>query len=413
MEGIFNMRDIMYKEGLLETMLYDAPDGTTIEFDDSTGLRKITLPNDETVESLLKRQGITPRMIENHALVFDWNSFFRETAAENFKIVDMGKSRMNLEILKREDKEVFQSYNSIENYSSTFKETFEIDFKTFFDITSAITYLCYKKTHTIGIWRHSQITQEKELRSFGRANIEKTLELLTRESLSAFLGFISIDDYTFTSFRRLMVSRLILFEKCFGELLNNNFKGDAFERACRHALVRQGLRTIPKRVEIKEPTVPLDVAYALWGEQKKKTDIDVISSRNNCLLVIECKEIKTGKLSGRILKHFKRFCFEHFYRAMWIKNNPGKFETYIGNDLGTALGIDKTKPVFILPFLVTNTAIQFEELMGTSLISFLELKELISSHDFEKGESDRGSGIVVIDLKQRKVKMPWLLMART
>ncbi|MGA2768576.1 MAG: hypothetical protein ABSF24_09730 [Candidatus Bathyarchaeia archaeon] len=144
MKAILELRDLCYKQGLLETMLRGAPEGTTVEFDDTTGLRKITLPDGSAVESILEREGITPRIIENSATVFDWNSFFRETAAENFKIVDMGKGKENLEILRREDKEIYKSYSSIKNYSYTFKQSFGIDFQIFFEITSEITYLCYK-----------------------------------------------------------------------------------------------------------------------------------------------------------------------------------------------------------------------------------------------------------------------------
>jgi hypothetical protein len=264
--------------------------------------------------------------------------------------------------------------------------------------------------HTIGIWKYSELIRERELGCFGLANITKTIQLLKGKFKSSFLGFIAVDDYIFTSFRRLTGSRRILLEECFGELLNNDFKGDAFEQACRRVMIEQGLHTIPNRVEINEPTIPLEVAHGLWGEQKKKTDIDVISSKNNCLLVIECKEIKDKALDRHKLKHFRRFCLEHFYRAMWIKNNPSRFESYVGKDLGTALGVDKTKPVFILPFLVTNIAIQFEELMGTTLISFLELKEMVSSQDFRIENSGQDSGILDINIKQRQVRVPWLLI---
>lgn len=409
LNAILKLRDLYYKQGLLETMLYIAPEGTTVEFDDTTGLRKITLPGGDTVESALEREGITPRIIENHTLVFDWNSFFRETAAENFKIVDMGKGKENLKILRREDKEIYRAYSSIKNYSYTFKQFFGIDLQTFFEITSEITYLCYKNIHSIGSWKYSDLFRERELLRFGRANVEKTIRLLTRKFKSSFLGFISVNGYTFTSFRRLTVSRLILLEKCFGELLNNDFKGDAFEGACRRVMREQGLHTIPNRVEINESTIPPEVAYSLWGKLKEKTDIDVISSKNNCLLIIECKEIKDRALERHKLKHFKQFCFEHFYRAKWIKNNLNKFESYIGNDLGATLAVDKTKPVFILPFLVTNIAIQFEELMGTTLISFLELKEMVSNQDFRIEESGQDSGILEININQRQIRIPWLL----
>ncbi|MCJ7633965.1 hypothetical protein MUP77_16460, partial [Candidatus Bathyarchaeota archaeon] len=79
-----------------------------------------------------------------------------------------------------------------------------------------------------------------------------------------------------------------------------------------------------------------------------------------------------------------------------------------GKDLSTALAIDKAKPIFVIPFLVSNIAIQFEELMGTTLVSFLEFKEMVSNQDFRIEDYGQDSGILEMNLSKRKVELPWL-----
>ncbi len=406
---ILDLRDLYYKKGLLETMLRIAPDGTTVRFDDSTGFRGINLPEGQTVESVLEPKGISPRLIENHSAVIDWNSYFRETALESFKIIDLGKTAENLVSLRKEDQEIFKAYNSIESYSSTFESSYLINFKTFFDISCEIMYSCYYHTHTVGRWTKNQLPREKNLKHFKEADINKVLELLSKKYGRSYTGIVTVDNITFTSFRRLIVSRLALLEKCFGELLDNRFKGEAFEIACRDACIEKGWTTITKRVEIKEPFVTANIAYNLWGHIKEQTDVDLISSKNNVLLIGECKEIKDSDLESHVLRHFKKFCFEHYYRVRWIMNNIGQFEEYIGEDLTKSLGIDKQKPIVIIPFLMTNKGVELKELMGTTLISYLEFKDLVSTRDLQIDTAEKPESLE-LDLQKRTVKLPLFIL---
>ena len=406
--SILELRDLFYKKGLLETMLYISPEGTTVEFDDSTGMRKITLPNGTTVESVLEKEGITARKIETYTVVFDWNSFFREMATETLKSVPIGKGEENLGNLKKEDEEIYRAYSCIKDYSVTFREFYGIELEAFFNIISEITYMCYNNIHTIGCWKYPNLLKEKVLTKFSPQDIERAVQLLSEspKSEKTYDGFVPLDDNVLTNFRRLGVSRTILLEKCFGEVFNNDLKGKAFEEACRQMLREARLRTLPERIQIAEPTVPTEIAFTLWGRQKQKTDIDVVSSQNNRILVIECKEIKTSNLESRKQKQFKKYVVEHFHKINWIRSNFEKFESYAGTDFDQ-LSIDKRRPVYLFPLVVTNRLVTLDGIIETPLITYLELKKIVSSINRTISQ-DEQSGVLEFKIGVRRITLPWV-----
>jgi hypothetical protein len=405
---ILDMRDLFYKEGLLETMLYVAPEGTIVEFDDKTGLRKITLPDKVTVESVLEGKGVTPRKIETYANVFDWNSFFREIAIESLKSVEIGKGEKNLENLRREDKEIYSAYSQIKDYSKTFRKFYGIELEAFFNILSEITYLCYNNTHTVGYWKYSDLLKEPVLARFNSKDIVRTIQLLSQspKSEKSYDGFVLLGDNVFTNFRRLIVSRIILLEKCFGEVYSSDLKGKAFENACRRMLNGGGLKTLPGRIDIFEPTVSDEIAFALWGRQKQRTDIDVVSSKNNSIIIIECKEIKSS-LESRKQRQFEKYVTEHFHKVKWIRDNFERFESYVGADIAK-LSIDKKQPVYFFPLVVTNLLVTVPGLVETPLITYLELKEIISSTGLQVESHDKETGVLECKIGARKIDLPWL-----
>jgi len=409
---ILNLRDLFYQKGLLETMIYVLPDGAEVEFDD-TGMRKITLPKGMTVESMWEQQGITPRLIETQTKVFDWNSYFREIAFESLKsMVRRGKE--NLANLKKEDEEIYAAYNSIRDYSKTFEDFYGMELKVFFDFCSEIRDLCYGNLHTIGFWNYSDLLKEKRLRSkFNPEVIDQAIKLLSEsaKSKNRYDGFIILDSNILTSFRRLANARIVLLEKCFGEVYNNDLKGKAFEEACRKLLREKGLATIPKRIDILEPMLPPEISYFLWGKQKQTSDIDVVSSQDNKILIIECKEIKSIKLKPRQLKQFKKYCVEHFYKTKWILSNLKKFESYVGDGLRNVLRIDETRPSYLFPLVVTNLLVNFKGIKETPLITYLELKDLISK-DWRIKKKNETSGSLELEINGRKISLPWLRTPR-
>lgn len=411
---ILNLRDLLYKKGLLETMIYISPDGTEVEFDNNTGMRKITLPKGVSAKTVLEQQGLTPRLIETYTRVYDWNSYFREVATESMKSASLGRGEKNLESLEKEDDEIYGAYSSIKDYPQTFEEFYGIKLENFFYIISEIVYMCYDKTHTVGWWEYSDLLKETKLNNkFNPELINQTIQLLSGPSKckKRYDAFIILNGNLLTSFRRLSIARIILLEKCFSEVLNNDLKGKSFEEACRKLLRDEGLKTLSERVDILEPVISPTTSYSLWGKQKQKTDIDVVSSQDNNLLIIECKEIKSPKLKLRQRKQFQKYLIEHFFKTQWILNNFKKFEACVGNDLGDLLSIDEGRPLYLFPILVTNRLVDIEGIKGTPLITYLELKEIISSKEPRVKGSLETSGTLEFGVSGRKISLPW--MSRT
>lgn len=409
--SILNLRDILYKKGLLETMIFISPDGTEVEFDDSTGLRRITLPKGITAKTVLEQQGLTPRLIETYTMVYDWNSYFRQVAMESIKVASLGKGEKNLKNLKKEDEEIYRAYSSIKDYPKTFRDFYGMKLKEFFYIISGILYLCYDEIHTVGWWKYSNLSEENRLnRKFNSELINQTIQLLSNpsESKKRYDGFIILGDNVLTNFRRLSIARIMLLEKCFSEVFNNDLKGKSFEKACRQLLRDEGLKTLSERVDILEPMISPEISYSLWGKQKQRTDIDIVSSRDNNVLIIECKEIKSSRLKLRQQKQFKKYLIEHFYKTQWILENFKKFETYVGNDLSDLLSIDREKPLYLFPILVTNRLVDIEEIKGALLITYLELKEILSSKALGVEDSSETVGTLEFEIRGRKIALPWM-----
>lgn len=408
--AVLDLRDLFYKKGLLEAMIYVSPNGTQVEFDDNTGLRKITLPKSVTAESVYEQQGLTPRLLETYTSVFDWNSYFREIAIKSLEISELGKGEQNLKNLKKEDDEIYKAYSSMQNFPETFSQFYGMELKQFFYIISEIIYLCYDNDHTLGWWSYPDLLREKRLtRKFSPKLIRNAVQLLSTVSRhkKRYDGFVVLDSDILTNFKRLYTARMILLEKCFSEAFDNDLKGKTFEQACRKLLSDNGWATLPKRVEILEPMIPPEVSYSLWGKQKQRTDIDVVSSQGNCVLTIECKEIKSSKLKLRQKKQFKKYLIEHFFKSKWVLNNLKKFGSYVGNNLYRSLSIDEKRLVYLFPLLVTNILVDIEGISETPLITYVELSNIVSSKELHIESEGKTSGVLELAVNGRKIGLPW------
>lgn len=406
-DRILSFRDMLYRKGLLETMIYRSPEGTKVKFGEH-GLMEITYPNGFSPESIYEKIGLTPRMIETYTRVSDWNSYFLDVAIQTMRSTEEGKGKTNLDNLKREDEEIYKAYYSMTDYPKTFKKIYGVDLESFFGVIFEITCMCYENVHTVGIWNIAGLLNERRLKDrFGCETVKKVIELLSDQtkSKSRYNGLIILDDIVMTSFRRLGVSRLVLLEKCFNEIYENDLKGKAFEEACRKMLREKGLKTIPTRVDILEPTLPLDISNLLWGKQKAQTDIDIIACSNNNVLVIECKEIKWKLSRRREQNQFEKYLVEHYYRVKWILSNLKKFENYVGYDQWISLGIDPKRPVYFFPLLVSNVLVSLEEVKGAPPVTFLELKDIATKKWVVKSTGE--SGELEIEIGGRVIKLPW------
>lgn len=407
LDRIFSFRDLLYQKGLLETMIYGSPEGTEVKFGEH-GLMEITYPSGFLPESMYENMGLTPRMMETYTYARDWNSYFLDVAMETIQSVEEGKGKTNLNNLKKEDEETYKAYYSMKDYPKTFKKMYGVDLESFFGVIFEMTCMCYNNVHTIGIWNLHSLLNEKRLKNkFGYKTTKKVIELLSdqTESKSRYDGLIILGDTVMTSFRRLGTSRLVLLQRCFNEIYENDLKGKAFEEACRKMLREKGFKTIPTRVDILEPMLPLDISNLLWGKLKAQTDIDVIACSNNNILVIECKEIKWHLPTHREQNQFEKYLIEHYYRVKWILSNLKKFENYVGHDQWISLGINNKRPVYFFPLLVSNVLVNLGEVEGAPLVTFLELKDITSKEWVVKGNGE--SGELETKIGGRVIKLPW------
>lgn len=411
LDKILRFREMFCQKGLLETMIHRTPEGTKVVFG-ANGLMLIAYPEDFAVESILEKIGLTPRSIEAHSSVREWNSHFSDVAIETMKSLESGKGQRNLNNLKRELHEIYEAYHSMKDYPETFKELYCVDMETFFGVTFELDCMCYENVHTVGVLNLSKLlTMEKLRKAYGLKNVRKVIQLLydPTKSMGRRDGLIILGDTVMTNFKRLGITRLALLNKCFNEVYDNNLKGQAFEDACRKMLREKGLKTVPERVEISEPILPLEISVSLWDKQKVKTDIDVIACSNNNVLIIECKEIKWHLPRLREQNQFKKYLIEHLHRVKWISFNLEKFENYVGHGHWLSSAINQDQPVYLFPLLVSNIVVDADEFKKAPIVTFLELKDMVSKEWIVKGAS--GSGELEMGIGGRVAKLPWFRVA--
>jgi hypothetical protein len=403
---ILHFGDKICQRGLLETMVHRTPEGTRVRFNDN-GLLDIVYPDDFAVESLLEKIGLTPRAIESISTVREWNSNFRDAAIETARTLKRGKGRDNISKLERELDETYKAYHSMKDFPETFEKLFGVDMEAFFGVSFELECLCYKNVHCVGIWKLSNLlSMGKISEKYGFEKTSKVVELLRSEKIATGRKtFLVLEDSVMTNFLRLGTRRSALLDECFNEVYDNNLKGQAFEEACRKTLRENGIKTISKRVDITEPILPAEVSIALWGRQKSRTDIDVLACFNNNVLIIECKENKFKLPSISEKNQFKKYLIEHFHRVKWISSNLKKFENYVGLEEWLSLAITDNQPLYLFPLLVSSTFVETDEFKAAPLLTFIELKELVSKEWAAKTKGKTGE--LNIEIGPRVIKLPW------
>ncbi|MBE3116437.1 hypothetical protein IMZ68_04460 [Candidatus Bathyarchaeota archaeon] len=177
---------------------------------------------------------------------------------------------------------------------------------------------------------------------------------------------------------------------CFDDSYEDGLKGPVFEEACRKALRDKGFSTVPSCVKIDEPMLPIDVSLELWRKQKTNTDLDVIATHGNFIIMLEFKEIKSIAPREHEINQFIRYVKEMFWRAKWVSFNLERFTNYVGASWDS-LNIDQKQPVTIIPLVVTNNVVDVEIAGYPPLITFNELKDLLSMELFVKQNGETGN----------------------
>jgi hypothetical protein len=403
LDKILQLRQLMYKRGLLETMVHLAPQGTEINFNDKETF--IKYPEQFTVESAYEKIGLSHRLMESYTHITSWNSDFADRVLETLQTISGGKSERNIEHLKLEQQEVYDAYHNLVGFPQVFRRAYGIELQTFFDIINEFIFECYPHDNTLGTWEINDLKRSTICKKHKLEDVKQVVYMLSNLNKdNLFYGMLVVDRTIFSTFGRLTGAALSVLDSCLDTMYENDLKGKNFEDATRKMLKEKGLLVIPQSVEIFEPMVPKEIAFKLWGKEKERTDLDIIALKDNALLIVECKDTK---LQPSLLKRgnkFKNFVMEQYYRVQWIRNNYAKFTTYVQNE-SRALGLDLTQKLLLFPLVVSNTLANIEDFEGAPLMTYSELEDLASKKWDIK--DDDPSQELTIEINGRLHHLPW------
>jgi len=403
LDKILELRQLMIKKGLLETMIYLAPKGTEIDFNEKGTF--IKYPEHFTFETAYQKMGLSHRLIEGFTHITHWNSNFADQVQETLKTIRKGKGKNNLDHLKLEQKEIYSTYSNLIGFPEVFEKTYGIGLHTFLDIVNEFIFECYPHDNTLGVWKINDLKKSAVCKKYKLTDVEQVVSILSNlRKDNAVYGMFVVNETIFSTFGRLTVAALFTLDNCLDTMYENDLKGKNFEDATRKMLKEKGLIVLPQSVEIFEPMVPKDVALKLWGKEKNRTDLDIIALKDDALLIVECKDTKFQSSLLKQENKFKNFVVEQYYRVQWIKNNFTKFATYIQNECA-ALGIDLSQKLLLLPLVVSNTLVNIENFEGAPLITYSELENLVSKK--WNIRDDDPSEELIIEINGRLHHLPW------
>ncbi len=403
LDKILELRQLMYKKSLLETMIHLAPKGTEISFSEK-GIF-IEYPNHFAFETAYQKMGLSHRLIESFTPIAYWNSNFADQAQETLQTIREGKGKNNVDHLKLEQKEISSAYKNLIGFPEVFEKTCGIELQTFLDIVYEFIFECYPHDNTLGVWRINDLRKSTVCKKHKLTDVQQAVSILSNlRKDNGFYGMLVVNQTIFSNFDRLTRGALFILNNCSDTLYENDLKGKSFEDATRKMLKEKGLIVLPQSVEIFEPMIPKDIALRLWGKEKNRTDLDVIALKDDALLIVECKDTKFQSSLLKEGNKFKNFVVEQYYRVQWIKDNFAKFATYVQNECA-ALGIDLSRRLLLFPLVVSNTLVNIENFQGAPLITYSELENLVSKK-WNIGYDDPSEELE-IEISGRLHQLPW------
>jgi len=403
LDKILELRQLMYKKGLLETMIYSAPKGTEIDFNEKGTF--IEYPEHFTFETAYQKLGLSHRLIESFTHITHWNSNLADQVQETLQTICKGKGKNNIDHLKLEQKEIYSTYSNLIGFPEVFEKTYGIELQTFLDIVNEFIFECYPHDNTLGVWKINDLKKSTVCKKYKLTDVEQVVSILSNlRKDNAFYGMFVVNETIFSSFGRLTRAALFILDNCLDTMYENDLKGKNFEDATRKMLKEKGLIVLPQSVEIFEPMVPKDIALKLWGKEKNRTDLDIIALKDDALLIVECKDTKFQSSLLKQGNKFKNFVVEQYYRVQWIKNNFAKFTSYIQNECA-ALRIDLSQKLLLFPLVASNTLVNIENFEGAPLITYSELENLVSKK--WNIRDDDPSEELVIEINGRLHHLPW------
>jgi hypothetical protein len=379
---IFTLRDLYVQKSWLSAMIYRYPAGVEAEFrDGGLGPIRIFYPKGFDHADKGNKNGLSTRFLDTNFGVFDWNSDLREISKNHMK-TDLLVGNDNLVDLREEWKEIAKGLFKIKGFPDTFHKMYGVTLEVFTSIVVELLIMCYKANgHMVGIWSRSDLVNGKLLTAkFSAEDKAKVIDVLlsngkTKKAKTHFV--VPFGNLIFTNFRRLQEAYVGFPQICFDEAYEEGLKGPVFEEACRNTLRKKGFNTLPNCVKINEPMLPKDISIKLWLREKLNTDIDVIASNGNQIILLECKEIKSVSLRETQNNQFRKYIDELFWRSRWVASNLEKFKKYVGESW-EVLQINPKKPVTVLPLVVSNNLVEIEIEGYPPIVTSNELNDLLS-----------------------------------
>ena len=391
MNLVVKLRDLYVQESWLRAMIYDFPAGVEAEFNE-LGPVKIVYPKDFNYEEFSNEKGLSPRFLDTNFGVAEWNSNLREVSSNNLKL-HKPKGLKNLSELRAEWQEINNACLKMKGFPAIFKKTYGLPLEVFNEILIELITKCYNSNgHMVGLWSISDLINDKRLTKFSSQDIKQVINLLSRNGIRKMKSpfILSIDNMILTNFSRLQEAHLSFPQYCFDDFYEDGLKGPVFEEACRRVLRDKGISTVPNCIKINEPMISENVSQEIGIKYKLNTDLDVVASHGNFLLLIECKEIKSIVPREYELNRFEKYIKEMFWRAKWVSSNLERLKNHVG-DAWASLHIDLKQPVTIIPLVVSNNVVDVEIESYPPLITANELKDVLSMEIFVKPKGEMGN----------------------
>ncbi len=332
---------------------------TLIEHNIKAKLRKnkFGIDMDLTDEEILSKEKMHPRFLDSSPYSFPMYKT---------EHVELGKktllsTRLKAEVPLQKDlrrQEIMSFYNeflSLPEFPEKFKTKFGVPLKDFSNIVFALRELALKyDTAVCHFTKQRLIIKVKKLCKCSRQNIEKVIDLLTWENADKTREkpiFTNGMDYFYSCSMISMPSEALV-NLVFDEYNDGNFQGLEFEKECRRIFEKDSSFVFNNRLKINKQILSDEVSLNLFGRIKRRTDIDVIGSKNKFLFVLECKSEHPHfkKNLERQLNRFEKYYSELLHKSEWIANNYNGF-VHIAQSQDCII---PNNVEFIIPFLVTS-----------------------------------------------------------
>lgn len=341
----------------------------------------INHPSSVTPERVMAAEDLGPRRLWNSSWSpAEWMSEFgpamQETMASIHLRIDSPASR---QARKKEKDELFKGYEKFLGFSDLFFLTYGFTIGDFGRVTDALEEMALSRSHHLYNDLYPKAVRNAAKISEVPSNIvTKIMQTLTWQSgtLTRHFPIIKLNvTYAFTliGIRRAVHSRL---QGAFLEY-DNNLKGEAFERSCRELASTCRLTVYPGRLEVPDQVLSDDDSYRIWGRKKVGTDFDVLATRGQYLIALECKERKTTTLrKTRLGNMMHRYMDELVLKGRWLAQNlvaverVPEFHKTVGENAKV-----------LLPILVYNFVVD-EFGPPKQLLTFRELSYFLAKFDF-------------------------------